>query len=119
MTTRPMQSLVALVLAVSMTVMGYAAAVARGQTTVDGQVLVLCSGGGLVQVTLDANGEPTGNSHLCPDLAFGLMAALEITPPDVAAPTDVISEALLPLVVAERRDQARVVSQARGPPVRL
>lgn len=116
MTARPMQFLIALALAVSLTVMSVAAAVARGQTVAGGQVLVLCSADGPVQVTLDASGAPTGKTHLCPDLAVGLLAALHLAAPDVAAPGVVLSEALRPDRVAGHPDRAVTAPQARGPP---
>ena len=118
MTARPMPFLIALALAVSLTVMTVAAAVARGQTVAaGGQVLVLCSAGGPVQVTLDASGAPTGKTHLCPDLAVGLLAALHLAAPDVAAPGVVLSEALRPARLAGHPDRADAAPQARGPPL--
>lgn len=119
MRTRPLQSLVALILAVAMTVMGYGAAAARGQTTIEGRVLVLCSGGGLVQITLDENGQPTGQSHLCPDLAYGVLAAIDSPPPQVTAPACVVSETLRPAKKATVRVGRHTRPNARAPPVRL
>ncbi len=110
---------VALILILAMTAMGFAAAAARGQTDLGGQVVVLCSGGGLVQVTLDESGAPTGETHLCPDLAFGLLAALEVSPPDVARPFVAATDA--PGAVADVVPHGRApgAAQARGPPVRI
>lgn len=59
---------------------GLGLATARGQVETRGQVLVLCSGGGLVQVVLDADGQPTGQSRFCPDLAATALAALDLPP---------------------------------------
>jgi hypothetical protein len=114
-----MQRLTALALILAMAVMGFAAATARGQSTAGGQVLVLCSGGGLVQVTLDADGKPTGDTHICPDLAFSLLAALEVSPPDVARPVAAISELPRVAVGVRRHGIAPVAERARGPPVRI
>ena len=119
MRTRPLQSLVALILTVAMTVMGYGAAAARGQTTVEGRVLVLCSGGGLIQITLDENGQPTGQSHLCPDLAYSVLAAIDSVPPQVMAPARVLSETLHPAQKATLRADRHTRPNARAPPVRL
>lgn len=66
---------------------GLALATARGQLVLGGQVLTLCSGGGLVQLTLDENGQPTGESHLCPDLA-----ATAFLSPDLPAPDPALAE---------------------------
>lgn len=119
MRSAPLQRLLALVLAVSLTAMGLATAMARGQVLSGGQVLVLCSGGGLVQITLDAEGAPTGDSHLCPDLAYGLLAALEVSPPDVARPVAAVTDAGRAVADVVLHGQAPVVAQARGPPVRI
>jgi hypothetical protein len=110
---------VALILIVAMAAMGYAAAMARGQSQAGGQVLVLCSGGGLVQVTLDENGRPTGDTHICPDLAFGLLAALEVLPPDVLRPLALSIDAPQPFAAADLHGRAPAAAQARGPPVRI
>ncbi len=74
----------AIALALALVLTGFAAASARGRA-VDGAgaTLVLCSAGGLLQVTLDAQGNPTGESHLCPDLAFSLIAAVSFSPAEV------------------------------------
>ncbi|MCT8330558.1 hypothetical protein [Albidovulum sediminis] len=74
----------AVALALALVLTGFAAASARGRA-VDGAgtTIVLCSAGGLLQVTLDAKGNPTGESHLCPDLAFSLIAAVSLSPAEV------------------------------------
>lgn len=110
---------VALILIFAMTTMGLVAAAARGQTVLGGQVVMLCSGGGLVQVTLDETGAPTGDTHLCPDLAFGLLAALEVPPPDVARPMLNATDAPRMIAGIVRHGEAPVAAQARGPPVRI
>lgn len=80
-----------------------AMAVARGQTTTaDGQA-ILCTGAGLITVTLDATGKPTGKptgrAPYCPDCALSLVLALAL--PDLpvrmvqarAAVFDVVADA--------------------------
>ena len=77
------RTLPAIALSLVLIVTGFAAASARGRLADDtGQVLVLCSQGGLVQITLDSQGRPTGKSHLCPDLVLNIMAALSAVLPD-------------------------------------
>lgn len=115
MHVRAPRSLVALILAVTLTAMGFAAAVARGQTVVEGQVVVLCSGGGLIQLALDATGRPTGKSHLCPDLAASLLAAHALGPP-VATRPETLAEAPVPAGVRLSVFVIREASPARGPP---
>ena len=79
------RSLAALCLAWLIAVTANGLAMARGQIAADGGLLVLCSGGGLVQVVLDGNGKPTGLAHVCPDLAATALAAIDLPPPPPAA----------------------------------
>jgi hypothetical protein len=53
-------------------------AMARGTPAPVGQA-VLCSGTGLVTVLVDAEGQPTGQVHICPDCALSILAG--VTPP--------------------------------------
>lgn len=112
-----LRTLTALLLTLSLVATGMLAATARGQTMAGGQVLAFCSSGGLVQATLDAEGRPTGERHLCPDLAPGLIAALGVAAPDVAAPLTVLAADPPRQVVADPAGMARALTQARGPPV--
>lgn len=50
-------------------------AVARAAPDATGQ-MVLCTGTGPVVVHVDANGDPTGAPHYCPDCAMTLLAAI-------------------------------------------
>ncbi len=95
---------------------GLVAAAARGQTRAGGEVIVLCSGGGLVQVTLDATGQPTGETHLCPDLALVLLSVLDIALPDLTRLPGAAEVPVPDLVVAPAARIAPVF-RARGPPV--
>jgi hypothetical protein len=116
MTARPVRNLIAAVMCLALTAMGLAAAMARGQTQIGGQVAVLCSGGGLVQITLDAKGEPTGGTHLCPDLAVSLLAAVDLAPPQVTAP-DAPYATFLPQPARVSASRVPQALRARGPPV--
>ena len=51
-----------------------AMAVARGQTMAAGSI-VICAGAGPVSIPVDAEGNPTGPAHICPDCALGLLDA--------------------------------------------
>lgn len=116
MRASPFRSLVTFLLAVSLTAMGLAAAAARGQTMTGGRVLVLCSGSGLVQVVLGEDGSPTGESHLCPDLAASVLAAIQPVLPDVSRP-GTLAEAPVAISLSHRVFLPRAASRARGPPV--
>lgn len=52
---------------------------ARGAARPIGQI-VLCTGSGLVSVPVDAKGQPTGPSHLCPDCLPTLIVGPPATP---------------------------------------
>lgn len=116
MTARPLRFLVAVLLTVTLTAMGFAAASARGQTVVRGQVMVLCSGGGLVQVTLDAEGRPTGDSQLCPDLAAYVIAAHALAPVAILRPTSLAAR-IAPAAPARTAGIGAGTPRARDPPV--
>jgi hypothetical protein len=116
MSARRFNILTAVILAVSLTAMGLAAAMARGQTAIGGRVAVLCSGGGIVQIVLDPEGRPTGDSHLCPDLAASLLAALSVVAPEIARPA-APAEAATPPQPRLVSFPPRAAARARGPPV--
>ena len=71
---RNLRPIVALVLALTLT--GQSMAMARGATDAAGQ-MVICTGAGVVVVHVDAEGNPTGPPHICPDCALTVIAALE------------------------------------------
>jgi hypothetical protein len=91
---------------------GQAAALSQGGTT-----LVICSGYGVMTVTLDAEGKPVGPVHLCPQCLAGLAAYM---PPGLAAvlPKILPSEKAAALEGAHQPRSAGVlVTRARGPPL--
>lgn len=113
---RPLPILLALLLIVSSITM----AVARGQMA-SGSEMVICSGYGVISVTLDADGNPVApapqkTAYPCPDCLCGLTAALQADPPasprlatngrpqKITATRAAVSQDLLP-------------AQARGPPL--
>lgn len=59
-----------------------AMAAARGQAAISGQ-MVLCTGTGPVTVNVDAEGQPVGPAHFCPDCALSLLAAVPLAAPSV------------------------------------
>lgn len=90
-------------------------AVARGAVGPSGQ-MVLCTGGGVVTVFVDADGEPTGPPHYCPDCALSLLMA--VASPDVM-PHHAESESRLQPVRAGLQSCELMLPAcvARGPPV--
>jgi hypothetical protein len=108
------QALIAAV-AVVMALTSVSLAMAHGTTRIGGQVVVLCSGDGLVQVELDADGNPVGSVHLCPDIALAVLAHValpEVLPERPAGRT--MAVVLPPRVEAPSRDA--VETRVRDPP---
>jgi len=89
-------------------------AVARGQPHAAGQI-ELCTGEGVLMVALDAQGNPVGPAHICPDAAMLLMAAWAPSAPDPARPVHISRAGYL---IAETRGglDIHITAQARGPP---
>lgn len=71
----------ALALAILLALTSQTMATARGAPTPVGQA-ILCTGSGPVTVLLDAEGQPTGQTHICPDCAFSVLDG--VIPPSIA-----------------------------------
>lgn len=78
----PLALILALVLALASQTM----AVARTHAAQPGLTMVICSGYGVTTVTLDADGNPTGPVHPCPDCLSGLSVLVPDAGPVPAAP---------------------------------
>lgn len=96
-------------------------AVARGQAAAlsgGGTTLVICSGYGVMTVSLDAEGNPVGPVHPCPECLAGLAAYLA---PGLLSPLAVAQVVLGVLKAGKGNVLPRVFSvlstRARGPPV--
>jgi hypothetical protein len=109
--------LLALLLALTLVVTAQAAAVARAQNPPAG-AMVICTGGGLVTVALDAEGNPTGPAHVCPD-AIGSLAALSSAPPDARPLPAAMAEAAAFAALPAPRGHRMRPGAARDPPVLL
>lgn len=68
--------LLPVLLAVALVLTAQAAAVARGQPEPVGE-MVICTTGGLITVAVDAEGNPVGPAHVCPEATAGLVAPLQ------------------------------------------
>jgi hypothetical protein len=109
---RPFGGLIlALVLALTSVTM----AQARGQAMAVGQI-VICSGGGIVSVPVDAEGRPTGPAHLCPDCALGLFAAAPAAFGVLVRSADWRPQAPLPVPGIAPAAPTKTPQSARGPP---
>lgn len=102
-----------LVLALILVVGSLGMAVARGQARAV-QTLVICTGHDLATVTLDADGEPVGAPHLCPDCVLAGLAVLTTAPALVRPQTATRAVAVpMPPLLAVLPTPA---ASARGPP---
>lgn len=88
---------------------------ARGQAKVAGEI-VICSGQGAVTLTVDADGNPTGPVHWCPDCVLTLLAAVAGPGASPAVPFGVI-RAQWGHAVDVHAAGALTPPQARGPPL--
>ncbi len=109
-----MKRLLSLFLALVVVLTSQQLALARGQAMASGE-MVLCVGGGLLTVAVDASGNPVGPAHVCPD---GVMSfAGTDLPPVILPQTGTVTVADLPQGVAQNGTAALVASPiARGPP---
>ncbi|ROU01095.1 hypothetical protein [Histidinibacterium lentulum] len=109
-----MRSAVLFALALLLALTSQSLASARGHVMVAGE-MVICSGGQLVTVLVDATGQPVEPPHICPDCALHALAA-------VSAPDPVTGHAPSPLrlsLPATARDASSTAPLspcARGPP---
>lgn len=112
--TRPFRSLVALALALLMGVTSLGFAAARGQARIAGEI-VICTGMGVTVVAVDAQGNPVGTPHICPDMALALLAAPPLAPLVLLPPAGSARAADLPEPAAAQ-GRAAPRPAARGPP---
>lgn len=110
-----LRSLIAIALALLVTVTSQEMAILRGQTGAVGTT-VLCIGEVAVEVAVDADGKPVGPRHICPDCALNVIVALAT--PDLPQRI-VIGRALtlLPVHDIHAAEAQRLIPSARGPPV--
>ena len=102
-----------LVLSLGLSTVGFG--MARGQAPGAGQ-MVICTGAGIITVTVDAEGNPVESHTLCPDAALVFLAAAALEPPALL-PRDL---SLLRLDWPQDAQAPRVhpplTRGARGPP---
>ncbi|PRY25486.1 hypothetical protein CLV78_102666 [Aliiruegeria haliotis] len=104
-----------LILSLGLSAVGFGMAI--GQAPAAGQI-VICSGHGLLTVSVDADGKPVESLTLCPDAVASLMAATAVSPTKVVAGDMMVSQCNWP---SARLDQCAVAVPhgigARDPPV--
>lgn len=114
---RAFRSHIALVLIAVLTLTGHSMAVARGMPTASG-MMELCTGTGPIMVPVDAEGQRTGPSHICPEFSLSLMDLVAIVP---ATPSRPVGKGvwIAPVKQHDIRMIRPIVAVARGPPVIL
>jgi hypothetical protein len=106
--------LLLLVLSLVLSTVGFG--MARGQAPAVGQ-MVICTGHGIITVTIDADGNPVRTQTLCPDAALGLLAATAPVAPVALASKTSITWRSWPALTAVPRSEWYLPRAARGPPV--
>ena len=89
---------------------------ARGQAPAAGE-MVLCTGNGIVTVSIDADGTPVESHTLCPDAALAFWVATASPPPDVVPADLVRAWRDWPQDAAVRHASIPRRRSARAPPV--
>jgi hypothetical protein len=111
-----MSALSAIFLSLALALASVTMATARAQSaSVTGQITI-CSGYGVVSVAVDADGNPVGRVHPCPDCLAGLHLAPAPVLAGAALPQARVSRLGLPrpFILAERE---RPLPRSRGPPL--
>lgn len=93
---------------------GHSMAIARGMPTASG-FMELCTGTGPVMMPVDAEGNPTGPSHICPEFSLSLMEALSPVPV-VALPLDGRGQKIGHAYEVSLRVIRPIEASARAPP---
>ena len=94
---------------------GQTMATARGTSAATGQ-MVICTGQGPVTVYIDAEGQPTAASHLCPDCILSHMVAVLPEVPVVDRPVGTCEMPGVATICASLSQWARW-HQPRAPPL--
>lgn len=108
--------LLAFALAFAVAVTSQQMAMARGMTTDAAGQVILCTGQGVVTVTLDAEGNPMGPVHICPDCALSFLDAAG-APATVAAPVVHMQKLAQTYVSALQSPIVHSDVNVRGPPL--
>ncbi|ALG91744.1 MAG: hypothetical protein CL814_04835 [Confluentimicrobium sp.] len=110
-----LRPLLATLLALMLSLTSFTLAAARGQAPAAGE-MVICSGLGLQTITVDADGNPVGPPHICPD---GVAAFISVTtsPPVLPLRRLADGEYLSLPAALTLPGRARLSAMARGPPV--
>lgn len=106
---------IAILLVCVLVLTGHSMAIARG-TPMSTEQIELCTGSGPVMVLVDAEGKPTGASHICPKFSLSLLNAVAI-PEVVLRRAEGRNERIVVPDEVRLRVIRMVSTVARGPPL--
>lgn len=106
---------IAILLMAVLVLTGHSMAIARGMQGSVG-LMELCIGDSAVMVAVDAEGNPTGHSHICPEFSLSLMDAVA-TVPALAAPVETRGQRIESTHEVSLGVIRAVRTSARAPPV--
>ncbi|WP_299351863.1 hypothetical protein [uncultured Shimia sp.] len=105
---------IAILLVAVLVLTGHSMAIARGMPTASG-VMELCTGSGPVMIAVDAEGNPTGHTHICPEFSLSLMDAVAPVPA-LAVPVETRGQKITSVHDVSLGVIRAVEASARAPP---
>ncbi|WP_239113232.1 hypothetical protein [Shimia biformata] len=112
-----MRAYLSAILVAALVLTGHSMAIARGMPGAAGW-MELCTGTGPVMVAMDADGQPTGESHICPDFSLSLLD--HVAPTEAVAPPVALRFTTILSAPAPRSEGLTPrTAKARGPPAIL
>lgn len=105
----------ALFLSMTLVLTSYSIAVARGQSPDVGTDMVICTGVGMITMTIGADGEPVEVAHICPDAMSLFVATLTVQ--DMPAQNGSMQWRTTVQTVLNLQPQEILSPSARGPPL--
>lgn len=110
-----LRSITAFVLALMLGVTSLTLASARGQAAAVGQVEI-CSGLGLQVISVDADGNPVGDPHICPD-GVAAFVSVSIPVPEMGVRLQGDGERIRIARAVDLATDRAIPARARAPPV--
>ena len=103
-------------LALILTVSSLQMAIAR-HALMPVDTVVICSGEGAYTIAIDAEGNPTGEVHYCPECIASALIAIDVSAPDWAVPATTTLILDVPALSLPVFQAATLCPLARGPPL--
>ena len=112
---KPLRQFLIICLALTLVLTSSAMAVARIKTDSVGNIII-CTGKGPMSVAVDADGQPIGPTHICPDCLQNALDA--VTPARIVShsPARMATEVISPAFVVAKVQFATQQRHARAPP---